>query len=231
MLLITPPALIFLKQAAVEKAGDITRVTYELLHVSPTYFMLNMLRPQGVQTILPDDAKSTITVTATLAGHAELKKLLARVDVEPKPPTIEKKLPAFSEVRIQTKVEGEVELLPYPAIAILKDATAEIGVWTADQLAGYLKSQRPFNYVMVSFDYFLRVTPHFSPDEKTARLEYFLLQKQKPKDSLISLGTQTVTVGVNTKMSFQGTPAFTEKQEFFVRIKRVTPDDTLLLRR
>lgn len=229
MLLTALPTLVCLTQTVSQREALVTAV-YELRHVSPAYFLQELddpkkpSRPQGIQSIVPDDRLSKITVKATPAAHTALKLILAQIDVEFKPTSI-KKEPIFSEVKISTKVEGEVEVLEYATIAIAKDATAEIGIWTAEQLAGYLQSRRPFNYVMVSQDYFLRVIPHFSPDEKTARLEYFLLTKQKPKDSLIPLGTQTVTVGANTRMAFQSPPAFADKQEFFIRVKRANLND------
>ena len=227
MLLSMPPALVSVTQA-VSPSQELVTVVYNLRHVSPAYFLQELVRPEGTASIVPDNVRSIITVKATPAAHTALKQLLSKIDVVFELTPSEKKEPVFSEVRIETKVAGEVEVLPYPTIAIAKGATAEIGIWTAEQLAGYLQSRRPFNYVMVSQDYFLRVIPHFSSDEKTARLEYFLLTKQKPKDSLISLGTQTVTVGVNTRMVFQPSLVFgdkADKQEFFIRVKRVNPDD------
>ena len=66
-------------QAVAEKERGITRVSYELLHTSPVYFLYMVdksasetLRPKGVQAILTDNAKRTITVAATAAGHAEI---------------------------------------------------------------------------------------------------------------------------------------------------------------
>ncbi|WP_309712101.1 hypothetical protein [Armatimonas sp.] len=229
MLLITPPALTFLMQAVAEKEQGIVRVTYELLHVSPVYFLYMIdksspetLRPKGVQTIQYDNAKGKITVAATSTGHADLKPLLTRFDVvpEPEPIPVKKTIPVFSEVRLQMK--GKNALDGGIIIAIEKDATAAFSL--SEPISVSLCPLPGRSASEISF-YRWRITPHFSPDEKTASLDIVLVVEQKPKDRLISLGTQTVTVGVNTKIIFPATMVLHDKQEFFVRVRRANPDD------
>lgn len=229
MLLITPPALTFLMQAAAEKERGITRVSYELRHVPPGYFLYMVdrsspttLRPKGVHTIQCDYTKRKITVAATATGHAELKLLLTRFDVvpEPEPLPVKKIIPIFSEVSL--KMKGKYMLDGGIIIPIEKEATAEFPLSepisvSLCPLPGRAASE-------VSF-YKWRITPHFSPDEKTATLDIVLVAEQKPKDQLISLGTQTVTVGVYTKITFPATMVLPDKQELFVRVRRANPDD------
>jgi hypothetical protein len=229
MLLITPPALTFLMRAAAEKERGITRVSYELLHVPPAYFLYMVdksspetLRPKGVQTIQYDNAKWQITVAATATGHLDMKQLLARFDVVPKPEPIpvKKSIPIFSEVRLQMKrrdaLDGGI------IIAIEKGATAEF--FLSEPISVSLCPPSGRSTSEVSF-YKWRITPYFSPDEKTASLDIVLVVEQKTKDQLISLGTQTVTVGVNTKIIFPATMVLHDKQELFVRVRRANPDD------
>ena len=120
--------------------------------------------------------------------------------------TQQKELPIFAETRVQLKRGDEV--VETPIIAHPKEAVVEFSLF-------------PF----LLPEQCLWIVPHFSADEKTAQLEYFLLTKQRLGDSLIPLGTQTVTVGANTRMIFHPPLVFGGQQEFFIRVKRANPDN------
>ncbi|MBB6050150.1 hypothetical protein [Armatimonas rosea] len=115
----------------------------------------------------------------------------------------------YAETRVQVKKKGE--LFQAPITAHAKDAPAEF----------YFEELQAQGQT-------LGIVAHFSDDEKTARLEYFLRVKDNLQASVISLGTQTVTVGENTKMVLDKPLGLTDADEFYVRVQRVTPDDYLL---
>ena len=115
-------------------------------------------------------------------------------------------LPIFAETRLQLKKRGEV--LQAVIIPHAKGALAEY----------------PFDTLLIQGQT-LGVVAHFSADEKTAHLEFFLLLKDNAQTSLISLGTQSVTVGENTKVVLGKPLGLAEADELFIRIRRANPDD------
>ena len=352
MLLPTPPALISPAQSTSPKEELVTAV-YDLRHVSPAYFLqeldspTKLRRPQGVQSIVPDNLRSIITVQATPAAHTALRAILEKLDTSAPPQYIHLYLHAtkdgkltrgiplstetsqsltvgiqYNQVELdemkkrpwncQVAVKPEVALIFTPRregddktirlewrlvrslpksqtqTVILPELTLKIGEkntlplsdalsssFSALTMTAWLEPKVTPNSVAASQQadapifaetrvqvkkkgevlqapiiahakdalsefYFeelqaqgqtLGIVAHFSDDEKTARLEYFLRVKDNLEASVISLGTQMVTVGESTKVVLGKPLGLAEADEIFVRIQRVSPDGNLFPRR
>ena len=176
------PALVCLVHSPQEEP---IKMVYDLRHVSPAYFLQELdrptkpRRPQGVQSIVPDNLRSIITVKATPAAHTALKLALAQLDVEPSAVQ-----PTLVFLFFQGKKDGKVVL----EIPLWSEVNKPLSVGIQFNAAEVAEQEkRPLACrVPVKPEVNLIVTPHLSADGKTVRLEQ-KLERTKPKAETISL--------------------------------------------
>ncbi len=212
-LILTPHLSADGKTVRLERWLERTKPKPELIGLSDLTVSVGQRASLELGDALPTSFEDLSVITSPdsanfSTAYSALKQHLAQQESGSQLAQVQEELPIFAETRVQVTLGDQV--VESLILAHQKDALVEFFF---------------FSPLLLLSEHRLWIVPHFSADEKTAQLEYFLVAKQKQRDFLTPLGTQTVAVGVNTKMVFHAPLVFAEKQEFFIRIKRTNPDD------